>query len=161
MGHRSTTRVSIDSYPSEPAPLLKVSAVGDRWHLFPLAKVIDDGLVQIVGSKICSRRSGRVLKRIRVTLRWQTPGCDFEDYAAETRVLSRYGCKLVCTGHAKLGAEVFVLHPESGKSIRARVLYRDLEGGSAQIALALEFIGNDNFWQIEFPVPGLVRHKLS
>lgn len=114
-----------------------------------------------MGSKICSRRSGRILKRIPVTLRWQTPGCDFEDYAAETRVLSRYGCKLVCAGRTKLGAEVFVLHPERGRSIRARVLYREVEGGSAQIALALEFIGNDNFWQIEFPAPEFVRHKLS
>jgi len=100
---------------------------------------------------MCSRRSGRVAKRIPLTLRWQTPGCDFEDYAAETRVLSRYGCKVVCVGRAKLGTEVFVLYPANGKSMRARVVYRELMGASEYIGLALEFIGSDNFWQMEFP----------
>lgn len=102
---------------------------------------------------ICARRSGRVLKRIPLTLRWRTPGCDFEDYAAETRVLSRYGCKVVCVGKAKLGTEIYVLNPQRGNSMRARVVYRELTGGSPQISLALEFIGTDNFWQIEFPPP--------
>jgi hypothetical protein len=104
-----------------------------------------------MGSTIYSRRSGRVVKRIPLTLRWQAPGCDFEDYAAETRVLSRHGCKVVCGGWVRLGTEVFVLYPERGKSMRARVIYRELTGSSEQIALALEFVGNDNFWQIEFP----------
>lgn len=103
-----------------------------------------------MGSKICSRRSGRLQKRMPLTLRWQT-GCDFEDYAAETRVLSRYGCKVICGGRAKLGAEVFIFNPERGKSIRARVLYREVTESSAHMALALEFIGSENFWQIEFP----------
>ena len=105
-----------------------------------------------MGSKICSRRSGRLQKRIPITLRWQT-GCDFEDYAAETMVLSRYGCKVVCAGRAKLGAEIFVMNPERSKSIRARVLYREVTPSSAHVALALEFIGSDNFWQMDFPPP--------
>lgn len=84
-------------------------------------------------------------------LRWQAPGCDWEDYAAETRVLSRYGCMVVCGGRAKLGSELFVLYPERGKSMRARVIYREPTASSAHIALALEFIGSDNFWQMEFP----------
>jgi len=94
-----------------------------------------------------------VAKRIPLTLRWQSPGCDFEDYAAETRVLSRHGCKVVCGGRARLGTEVYVLYPARGKSMRARVVYRELMGTSQQIGLALEFIGSENFWQIEFPPP--------
>ena len=66
-------------------------------------------------------------------------------------MLSRHGCKVICGGRAKLGTEVFVLHPECGKSARARVIYREMTGNSEQVALALEFIGNDNFWQIDFP----------
>lgn len=106
-----------------------------------------------MGIAIHLRRSGRISKRIPLTLRWQTPGCDFEDYGAETTVLSRYGCKVICGSRAKLGTEIFVIHPERGKSTRARVIYRELTGLGEQIAMALEFIGNDNFWQINFPPP--------
>ena len=98
-----------------------------------------------------SRRSGRLVKRIPLTLRWRAPGCDFEDYAAETRVLSRHGCKVICGGRAKLGTEVFVFRLECGESTRARVIYREMTANGEQVALALEFIGNDNFWQIDFP----------
>ena len=102
---------------------------------------------------IRSRRSGRVAKRIPLTLRWQSPGCDFEDYSAETTVLSRYGCKVVCDGRAKLGSEIYVLNPEGGRSMRARVIYRELTGQTERVFLALEFIGSDNFWQMDFPPP--------
>ena len=105
--------------------------------------------------RICSRRSGRLAKRIPLTLRWQSPGCDFEDYAAETRVLSKYGCKVVCGGRARLGTEVFVLHSDGGKTAKARVIYREVTGRGQEVALALEFIGTSNFWQMDFPpAPG-------
>ena len=97
------------------------------------------------------RRSGRVARRIPLTLRWQAPGCDFEDHAAETRTLSRHGCMLVCETQIKPGSQIYVLYPECSKSSRARVVYRELTGSSKQISLALEFLGQDNFWQIKFP----------
>ena len=67
-------------------------------------------------------------------------------------MLSRYGCKVVCVGRAKLGTEVFVIHPTRGKSMRARVVYREVMG-TTEFCLALEFIGSENFWQIDFPPP--------
>ena len=97
------------------------------------------------------RRSGRIVKHIPVTLRWQSPGCNREDHAAETTLLSRYGCMVVCGSRVKIGSEVCVLCAELGKSTRARVVYRELTGSSARVTLALEFIDNDDFWQIEFP----------
>jgi hypothetical protein len=100
-----------------------------------------------------SRRSGRIAKRIPITLRWQPPGCDVQDDPAETAVLSRYGCSVVCHHRLKIGHELFVMYPERGKSVRARVVYRELTGGNEHISLALEFLGNDNFWGIEFPPP--------
>ena len=103
------------------------------------------------------RRSGRVARRIPLTLRWQAPGCDFEDHAAETRTLSRHGCMLVCETQIKPGSQVYVLYPECSKSSRARVVYRELTGSSKQISLALEFLGQDNFWQIKFPP----AHRIS
>ena len=68
-------------------------------------------------------------------------------------MLSRYGCKVVCDGRAKLGSEIYVLHPDGCKSMRARVVYRELTGNTERVFLALEFIGGDNFWQIDFPPP--------
>jgi hypothetical protein len=92
-----------------------------------------------------------VAKRIPVTLRWQTPGSDFEDYAAETRVLSRHGCKVVYGGRAQPGKEVFVFYSQGSKTRRARVVFRESAVSGEQVSLGLEFIGDDNFWQMEFP----------
>lgn len=98
-----------------------------------------------------SRRSGRIARRIPVTLRWQPPGCDVQDDPAETALLSKHGCKVVCHNRLKIGHEVFVMYPERSKSVRARVVYRELTGGNQSLSLALEFLGSDNFWEIEFP----------
>ncbi len=98
-----------------------------------------------------SRRSGRIAKRIPITLRWQPPGCDVQDDPAETTLLSQHGCAVVCDNRLKGGHEIFVIYPERGKSIRARVVYRELKVGSRSVSLALEFLGKDNFWEIEFP----------
>lgn len=104
-----------------------------------------------------SRRSGRIAKRIPITLRWQAPGCDYEDHPAETKMLSRYGCMLVCETRVKPGTQIYVLYPERDKSTRARVVYHELTGRKDQVSLALEFLSQDNFWQIDFPPP----HPLS
>ena len=98
-----------------------------------------------------SRRSGRIAKRIPLTLRWQAPGCDFEDHAAETKLLSRHGCMLVCDTRVRPGSQLYVLYPERGKSTKARVVYHELTGKSDQISVALEFLSPENFWQIDFP----------
>ena len=58
---------------------------------------------------------------------------------------------LVCETQIKPGSQIYVLYPECSKSSRARVVYRELTGSSKQISLALEFLGQDNFWQIKFP----------
>lgn len=97
------------------------------------------------------RRSGRITRRIPITLRWQPPGCDVQDDAAETAVLSQHGCTVICQNHLKIGREVFLMDPQRGKSTRARVVYREPKPSNVQ--LALEFLGNDNFWEIEFPPP--------
>jgi hypothetical protein len=104
------------------------------------------------------RRSGRIARRIPVTLRWQPPGCDVQDDPAETATLSRYGCKVVCQHRLKIGHEVFVMYPERGKSVRARVVYRELSGGTQSVSLALEFLNSDNFWEIEFPPARVTVH---
>ena len=64
---------------------------------------------------------------------------------------------LVCETQVKPGSQIYVLYPECGKSTRARVVYRELTGSNKQISLALEFLGQDNFWQIKFPP----AHRIS
>lgn len=91
-------------------------------------------------------------------LRWQAPGCDVDDDPAETILLSKYGCSLTCHHRFKIGHEVFVLYPERDRSVRARVVYREITGGSEKVSLALEFVGSDNFWGIEFPPPPIFLH---
>lgn len=105
-----------------------------------------------------SRRSGRIARRIPVTLRWQPPGCDVQDDPAETALLSKHGCTVICNNRFKIGHEVFVMYPERGKSVRARVVYRELTGGKTNVSLALEFLGTDNFWEIEFPPARIPLH---
>ncbi|HEY6352611.1 MAG TPA: hypothetical protein VI636_24710 [Candidatus Angelobacter sp.] len=73
-------------------------------------------------------------------------------------MLSKHGCTVVCQHRVKIGHEVFVLYPERGKSVRARVVYRELTGGAKNVSLALEFLGNDNFWEIEFPPARVSLH---
>lgn len=98
-----------------------------------------------------SRRSGRIARRIPVTLRWQPPGCDVQDDPAETALLSKHGCTVICNHRLKIGHELFVMYPERGKNVRARVVYRERADSNQNICLALEFLGNNNFWEIEFP----------
>lgn len=103
------------------------------------------------------RRSGRIARRIPIMLRWQPPGCDVDDDPAETVLLSKHGCSLTCHHRFKIGHEVFVIYPERDRSVRARVVYREITGGSEDVRLALEFLGSDNFWEIEFPPPPMLH----
>lgn len=91
-------------------------------------------------------------------LRWQQPGCDVDDDPAETILLSKHGCALTCHHRFKIGHEVYVIYPECGRSVRARVVYREITGGNKNVSLALEFLGSDNFWGIEFPPPPISLH---
>jgi len=84
-------------------------------------------------------------------LRWQPPGSAVHDDPAETILLSKHGCTVICHHRFKIGHEVFVMRPEQGKAARARVIYREIRGGSENVRMALEFVGSDNFWEIEFP----------
>ena len=97
------------------------------------------------------RRSSRLPKQIPIVLRWQPPGRDVEDDPARTLLLSKHGCSLTCGVQLKIGGQLYVLDPARGKSARARVVYRQLSGPGAEARLAVEFLGTDDFWGLEFP----------
>jgi hypothetical protein len=98
-----------------------------------------------------SRRSGRILKSIPVQLRWQAPDSHWEQEVAKTRSLSRHGCTVLSGPHVRLGNEITIVDTERDKSVRARVVYREVTGNNPQVTLALEFKDNGDFWEIEFP----------
>ena len=105
-----------------------------------------------------TRRSGRIARRISLMLRWQPPGCHAQDDPAETVLLSKHGCSVTCQQRFKIGHEIFVMYPDRDRSARARVVYREITGGSDNVRMALEFLSSDNFWGIEFPAAPLSVH---
>lgn len=100
------------------------------------------------GSRI--RRSSRIAKQVPIIVRWQPPGRDIEDDPARTVLLSKHGCSLTCRVQLKIGGQIYVLDPARNKSARARVVYRDISRSGGELGLAVEFLGTDDFWDIEF-----------
>ncbi len=93
------------------------------------------------------RRSSRFAKQISIVVRWQPPGRDIEDDPATTVLLSKHGCSFMSSIPLKLGSQIYVLDPARSKSARARVVYREL-GRDPKVAV--EFLGTDSFWDIQF-----------
>jgi len=105
---------------------------------------------RIQGAPVRHRRSGRIARRIDIKLRWQDQGDQWQEAPAATKMLSRYGCMLSCQCRIKLGEEIRLVWPEKQRETRAKVVFRTLSGGS-EVQLAVEFLGTDDFWGIDFP----------
>ena len=97
------------------------------------------------------RRSSRIAKQIPLIVRWQPPGRDIEDDPAKTVLLSKHGCSLTCRIQLKIGGQIYVHDPGSGKSARARVVYRRVGKPGEETEAAIEFLGVDSFWGTDFP----------
>ncbi len=96
------------------------------------------------------RRSGRIARRLEVRLRWREQGADWQEAPAVTKMLSRHGCMLSSQCRIKLGEEIQLVWPEKQRQTAAKVVFRALDGGN-DVQLALEFLGNDDFWETDFP----------
>jgi hypothetical protein len=105
---------------------------------------------RIQGAPVRHRRSGRIARRLDVRLRWREQGGDWQEAAAVTQVLSRFGCMLSGQCRIRLGEEIQFLWPEKQRETPAKVVFRALDG-SSEVQLALEFLGTDDFWGIDFP----------
>jgi len=105
---------------------------------------------RIQGAPVRHRRSGRIARRLDVRLRWREQGGDWQEAAAVTQVLSRFGCMLSGQCRIRLGEEIQFLWPEKQRETPAKVVFRAL-GGSSEVQLAVEFLGADDFWGIDFP----------
>ncbi|MCI0354973.1 MAG: hypothetical protein L0099_08050 [Acidobacteria bacterium] len=105
---------------------------------------------RIQGAPVRHRRSGRIARRLEVTVRWELGGSP-QETPAETKMLSRYGCLMAGHCRPKLGEEISLVWPEKQRETKARVVFRALNGASESVQLAVEFLGADDFWQIDFP----------
>jgi len=105
---------------------------------------------RIQGAPVRHRRSGRIARRLDITLRWQEQGDQWLEAPAETKILSRYGCMLSGQSRIKLGEEIRVAWPEKQRETKAKVVFRALSGGN-DVQLAVEFLGTDDFWDLDFP----------
>ena len=107
---------------------------------------------RIQGAPVRHRRSGRIARRVDVQLRWREQGSDWMEAPAATKMLSRHGCMLSGQCRIRLGEEIRLLWPEKQRETPAKVVFRALDG-SNDVQLALEFLGTDDFWGIDFPPP--------
>ena len=94
------------------------------------------------------RRSGRVARRVHVTLRsLMTPGA--ADQLAETVVLSRNGGRLVCRTRFKVGEQLRLYWPDQQREAQVRVVFRQLCGTGELADIGFEFLSKEDFWGAE------------
>ncbi|MGZ4812942.1 MAG: PilZ domain-containing protein [Terriglobales bacterium] len=109
--------------------------------------------------KARKRRGRRIPMRLPVMIHWREPQGTWREVPAETRMLSRHGCLVSCEARIKLSDEVMVWWLERGRYTQARVVFRKVSSDEA-VELALEFVGMDDFWQMDFSCSLPLRHSL-
>ncbi len=96
-----------------------------------------------------SRRGCRLAIGLPLMLHWREPQGAWREVPAQTRLLSRHGCLLACSARITLHDEVMVWWLEKNRYTQARVVFRSVAAGE-EIELALEFLGNEDFWTMDF-----------
>ncbi len=94
------------------------------------------------------RRSPRKVVAIPVWLRREERGRIWEE-ETETRVLSRYGALVDCRRYVETGGTLSVVRRDTGRRATARVTYGQF-GSSGRRELGIEFLGCDNFWDVDW-----------
>lgn len=99
------------------------------------------------------RRSARIPRRIAVVLNWQDDAGKSRQEAGETKLLSRYGALLSSYGYTDLesGKVVRMSVPEQGQETRSRVIYSAAAELPGRTEIAIEFVGQQDFWRVTFP----------
>jgi hypothetical protein len=97
------------------------------------------------------RRSTRLARHFKVTLRWQDWEGNWHEEPAETILVTLHGGMVITSAKLKPGEDAIVSWPEAGRQAEARVVFRELRGAQDLSELGFEFLGDENFWGIEFP----------
>ena len=96
------------------------------------------------------RRGPRIARCVPLVIHWREPRGDWREINAKTKILSSHGCLLDCTARINLCDEVMVWWVEKNRCARARVVFRKLSGGDQPVEIALEFLDDQNFWEVDF-----------
>jgi hypothetical protein len=98
------------------------------------------------------RRSGRIPKRLLVTIRGTRQG-DLDELA-ETLSLSRNGGSLACRASFCVGDRLELFWPEKKRRAEIEVVSYRVIGRNGLLELGFQFVDeNSDFWQVEFPKP--------
>lgn len=101
------------------------------------------------------RRSARLPRRITITLLWQDAQGQQNQEGAETVLVSRYGAMVLTFTPLQPGRLVWVVVPAmNNKKELARVVWVNTATRTGRVEMALELLGGENFWEIDFPVQG-------
>lgn len=95
------------------------------------------------------RRGRRIRASVPLMLHWREPQGLWKEISAKTKMLSRHGCLLSCSGRIKLSDEVNVWWMEKMRYAEAHVVFRKLAAGE-DVEIALEFVTGDDFWGFDF-----------
>jgi hypothetical protein len=76
-------------------------------------------------------------------------------------MLSRHGCLITCSARIKYSDEVMVWWMEKGRYTQARVVFRSVSASDDSVEMALEFVGTDDFWEIDFSRATAMQHPSS
>jgi hypothetical protein len=114
-----------------------------------LASATRDALRESIKTKQTGqRRSIRIPERLFVHLQWNEDGT-FMEQPAQTVLLSRHGCLLLCKTAPHPNTQLLIRWPEVGTGVSARVVSRQ-QDSDGLFKTALEFAKDANFWGIDF-----------
>lgn len=101
------------------------------------------------------RRSARLPRKISVTLLWQDSTGQPQQDSAETVLVSRYGAMVLTFTPLQPGRLVWVVVPAMNhKKELARVVWVNTATRTGRVEMALELLGAENFWELDFPPYG-------
>ena len=103
--------------------------------------------------KSASRRSGRLPCRMDVSVCWSDELGRAREEAGQTRLLSRHGALLTSLVPLEVGQGLQFRVPDLGREVESRVVWARPGEVPGRTDLGVEFIGTDNFWNINFPPP--------
>ncbi len=128
----------------------KLSETAKDLNKIERARLLD---ILFYASDIAShtRRSPRKVLAIPVRLRCETPGRPWLEDTLTCSV-SRFGAMLECKQSVKPGDELFVEHLDSGRSVKARLVW-GWRARSGTFVVGLEFLNSDNFWELDWSEP--------
>ena len=97
------------------------------------------------------RRGQRIVRRLRLSWRWQDYDCKWHEEPAETVVLSRYGGLVKVRVRMKAGQGAFVYRTDRDSEAEVRIVFHQLTGRGGLSEIGFEFLTTENFWGIDFP----------